>query len=65
MTSFNSDIRVCAFQNNIRMYEIAEKLGIHYATLNNKLRKKLTTEEKEKIFKIIKELKEKRKLGGK
>ena len=39
MTSFNSDIRVCTFQNNIRMYEIAEKLGIHYVTLNNKLRK--------------------------
>lgn len=61
MNSFNSDIRVCAFQNDIRMYRIAEKLGIHYVTLNNKLRKKLSTEEKRKIFNVIEELKEEKK----
>lgn len=61
MNSLNSDIRVCAFQNDIRMYRIAEKLGIHYVTLNNKLRKKLSTEEKRKIFNVIEELKEEKK----
>lgn len=58
MNSFNSDIRIWAFQNDIKMYEIASRLGIHYVTLNNKLRKELSTEEKRNIFNIIDELKE-------
>lgn len=58
MNNMNSDIRIWAFQNNVRMYQIAERLGIHYVTLNNKLRKKLSTEEKRKIFNIIDELKQ-------
>lgn len=58
MNNMNSDIRIWAFQNNVRMYQIAEKLGIHYVTLNNKLRKELSTEEKRKIFNIIDELKQ-------
>lgn len=58
MNSVNSDIRIWAFQNNVRMYQIAEKLDIHYVTLNNKLRKELSTEEKRKIFNIIDELKQ-------
>lgn len=60
MNNPNSDIRFYAFKNDVKMYQIAEKLNIHYATLNNKLRKELPTEEKEKIFKIIDQLK-----GGK
>ena len=58
MNSLNSDIKIWAFQNNIKMYKIAEKLGIHYVTLNSKLRKELSTEEKRNIFKVIDELKE-------
>lgn len=58
MNGFNSDIRIWAFQNNVRMYQIAEKLGIHYVTFNNKLRKELSAEEKRKIFTIIEELKQ-------
>ena len=65
MNSLNSDIRIWAFQNDIRMYQIAEKLGIHYVTLNNKLRKELCTEEKRKIFNIIDELKEEKTNGRK
>lgn len=44
MNSINLNIKLCAFQNNVKMYEIASKLGIHYITLNNKLRKELTKE---------------------
>lgn len=57
MNNLNSDVRMRAFQNDIKMYEIADKLKMHYVTLNSKLRKKLSTEEKEKIFGIIEELK--------
>lgn len=59
MHKVNEDIRILAFQNNIKMYQIAEKLGIHYVTLNNKLRKELAKEEKKKIYNIIEELKNK------
>lgn len=55
MNNLNSDVRIRAFQNDIKMYEIADKLKMHYVTLNSKLRKKLSTEEK--IFDIIEELK--------
>lgn len=57
MNNLNSDVRIRAFQNDIKMYEIADKLKMHYVTLNSKLRKKLSAEEKEKIFDIIEELK--------
>ncbi|MCI8361978.1 MAG: hypothetical protein HFJ41_02350 [Clostridia bacterium] len=63
METNNTDIRIWAFQNNVRMYEIAEKLGIHYVTLSTKLRKELNTEEKQKIFKIIDQIKQEK--GGK
>lgn len=59
MHKLNEDIRILAFQNNIKMYQIAEKLGIHYVTLNNKLRKELSKEEKKKIYNIIEELRNK------
>ncbi len=59
MHKLNEDIRILAFQNNIKMYQIAEKLGIHYVTLNNKLRKELPKEEKKKIYNIIEELRNK------
>ena len=58
MKGNNSDIRFWAFQNNVNMYEIADKLGIHYATLNRRLHKELSTDEKIKIFDIINKLKE-------
>ena len=56
MNNLNSDIRMKAFQNDVKMYEIANKLEMHYVTLNSKLRKELSTEEKQKIFTIIEEL---------
>ena len=59
MHKLNEDIRILAFQNNIKMYQIAEKLGIHYVTLINKLRKELPKEEKKKIYNIIEELRNK------
>ena len=65
MKNANKDIRNIAFERNVKMYQIAEKMGIHYVTLNNRLRKELTKEEKEKIFKIIEELKnDKEEKGG-
>lgn len=52
----NQDIRDAAKKSGIKLWQIAEKLGIWDATLSRKLRKELPQEEKEKIFGIISEL---------
>lgn len=52
----NQDIRDAAKKSSIKLWQIAEKLGIWDATLSKKLRKELPQEEKEKIFGIISEL---------
>ena len=62
MNNQNADIKIWAFQNGVKMYQIAEKLGIHYVTLNGRLRKQLPIEAKQEIFNIIDELKQEK--GG-
>lgn len=57
----NNDIRIIAFKNNVKMYQIADELGIHYVTLNGKLRKKLQDEERQNILNIIEKLKKEEK----
>ena len=52
----NKDIRIYAFEKNVKMYQIAKELGIHYVTLNAKLRNKLTKEEAKQIIEIINKL---------
>jgi lambda repressor-like predicted transcriptional regulator len=52
----NQDIRDAAKKSGIKLWQIAEKLGIWDATLSRKLRKELPQEEKEKIIGIIAEL---------
>ena len=57
----NKDIRLYAFEKNVKMYQIAEKLRIHYVTLNAKLRNEISKEERQEIFKIIDEIKKEEK----
>ena len=52
----NQDIRNAAKKADIKLWQIAEKLGIWDATFSIKLRKELPQEEKEKIIGIIAEL---------
>lgn len=52
----NQDIRNAAKKADIKLWQIAEKLGIWDATLSRKLRKELPQEKKEKIIGIIAEL---------
>lgn len=49
----NEDIRRLIRDNYMRHWELAEQLGISESTLVRKLRKELTTEEKEIIKKEI------------
>lgn len=52
----NQDIRRTAAGAGVRLWQIAEELGIADCSLSRKLRKELSPEEKEKIFSIIQRL---------
>lgn len=52
----NQDIRRTAAGAGVKLWQIAEALGIADCSLSRKLRRELPAEEKEKIFGIIREL---------
>lgn len=56
MCTINQDVRQKASSAGLRLWQIAEALGIADYTLSRKLRKELPDEEKEQIFFIIQEL---------
>ena len=53
----NLDIRTKAIEAGVKLWQVAEKLGISDSSLSRKLRKELSDEEKTKIIGIIAELK--------
>lgn len=52
----NQDIRRTAAGAGVKLWQIADALGIADCSLSRKLRKELPREEKERIFEIIKNL---------
>ncbi|WP_191380470.1 hypothetical protein [uncultured Flavonifractor sp.] len=52
----NQDIRLTAAGAGVRLWQIADALGISDYKFSRKLRKELPQEEKENIFSIIREL---------
>ena len=52
----NLDIRAAAVSTGVKLWRVADALGIADASLSRKLRKELPQEEKEKIFSIIERL---------
>ena len=52
----NLDIRAAAVSHGVRLWRIAEELGIADASLSRKLRKELPQEEKEQMMAIIQRL---------
>lgn len=50
----NIEIRNAIFSNNIKKWEIANKLGVTDSTFSRMLRTELSKEKKEKILDIIK-----------
>lgn len=49
----NSDVRVCAIEHGVRMWELADQLGISPETLSRKLRRELEPAEKERMIQTI------------
>ena len=52
-TSANVDVRAKAMSYGLRMWEVAEELGILDSALSRKLRRELPEEEKRKIYDAI------------
>ena len=53
---FNQDVRRMAAGNGVRLWQIAEALGMADCSLSRKLSKELPAEEKAKIFEVIEQL---------
>ena len=54
----NQDIRQAASAAGVRLWQIADRLGLNDGNFSRKLRKELSTEEKAHIMLIIKEIAE-------
>lgn len=52
----NQDIRCTAAGAEVKLWQIADALGIADCNFSRKLRKELPQDEKEKIFSIIRDL---------
>ena len=52
----NSDVRTKARENGVRLWEIADKLGISEPTITRKLRHELPADEKQRILAVIDEI---------
>ena len=52
----NLDIRAAAVSAGVKLWRVADALGIADSSFSRKLRKELPQEEKEKIFSIIQKL---------
>ncbi len=53
---YNVDVRRTAAGNGVRLWQIADALGISDCSLSRKLRKELSAEEKAAVFAIIRNL---------
>ena len=54
----NSDIKLIAAVKGVKLWQVADKLGIADGSLSRKLRKELSQEEKEHILQIITQIAE-------
>ena len=52
----NQEIRQAALRKGVRMWQIAEALGVHENTFSRRLRTELPQDEQEKILSIIDDL---------
>ena len=49
----NKDIRMCALEHGVKLWELAMQLGISTETMSRRLRRELTAEEKEVMVRSI------------
>ena len=52
----NSKVRLAAMEAGVKLWQVAERLGINDGNLSRKLRRELPLEEQDRILEIIQEL---------
>ncbi len=52
----NTDVRTRAYERGVKLWQIAEKLGINDGNFSRKLRHELNESDKQQIFVIIDEI---------
>ncbi len=52
----NSRVRVAAMEAGVKLWQVAERLGINDGNLSRKLRRELPEEEQKRILEIIQDL---------
>ena len=52
----NKEIRICAMEHGVKLWEIAKQMEISPETLSRRLRRELSTEEKEQMIQAIREV---------
>ena len=52
----NKDIRLAVKENGVKMWQLADKMGIADTTLCRRLRKELPEDQKRRILEIVDEL---------
>lgn len=56
MNTKNQDIRQAAERAGVKLWQIADKLGINDGNFSRRLRRELDAEEKSKVLSVIEEL---------
>lgn len=56
MTTINFDVKVKAMENDVRLYEIAQQLGMSESAFNCKMRKELSPTDRERFLRAIEEI---------
>lgn len=56
MTAINFDVKAEAMRNGVKLYQIAQKLGMSESAFNRRMRGELTQADRERFFKAIKEI---------
>lgn len=52
----NSEIRMKAKEKNVKLWEIADRIGLTDGNFSRKLRKELSDEEREKVLLVIEQI---------
>ena len=56
----NQDVREAVYLNGFKLWELAEALGVNDGNLSRKLRRELSPAQKEHIFQVIQQMRERR-----
>ena len=61
MTTINLDVKVKAMENGVKLYQIAQRLEISESAFNRRMRKELSSADRERFLRAIEEIADEKK----